>query len=127
MTTSAFRQDKTGVTDVSQEIEPRKASAEELAGLENVSPTLRDAFLSGMAPVHDPSRLPAEFTGAPNGHEGSHHFLADDFVTAVNNGTIPPVNAWQAARYTLPGIYALESARRDGERLRIDDFGDAPA
>jgi hypothetical protein len=45
----------------------------------------------------------------------------------VNNGTLPPVNAWQAARYTLPGVYALESARRGGERLAIEDFGDAPA
>jgi predicted dehydrogenase len=127
VTTSAYRQDKSGVTDVSQQIEPRKASEEELAGLESVSPTLRDAFLSGLAPVHKPSRLPQEFIGAPNGHEGSHHFLADDFVTAVNNGTLPPVNAWQAARYTLPGVYALESARGGGERLPIDDFGDAPA
>ncbi len=127
MTTTAYRQDKTGVVDVSEEIEPRRASEEELAELTDISPTLRDAFLSGLAPVHDPSRLPKEFAGAPNGHEGAHHFLADDFVTAVNNGTLPPVNAWQAARYTLPGIYALESARRGGERLTIDDFGDAPA
>ncbi|MFT3831796.1 MAG: Gfo/Idh/MocA family oxidoreductase [Micropruina sp.] len=127
MTTTAYRQDRTGVVDVSELIEPRKATEAELAELTDVSPTLRDAFLSGLAPVHDASRLPAEFAGAPNGHEGSHHFLADDFVTAVNNQTLAPVNAWQAARYTLPGIYALESARRNGERLRIDDFGDAPA
>ncbi|GAA3604182.1 Gfo/Idh/MocA family protein [Microlunatus ginsengisoli] len=126
MTTSAYRQDKIGVTDVSQDIEPRRASEDELAGLENVSPTLRDAFLSGLAPVHDSSRLPSEFTGAPNGHEGSHHFLADDFVAAVTNGALPPVNAWQAARYTLPGVYALDSARRDGERIKIDDFGNPP-
>jgi predicted dehydrogenase len=126
MTTTAYRQDKQGVLDVSDDIEPQKASAEELAELTDISPTLRDAFLSGLAPVHDASRLPQELRGAPNGHEGSHHFLADDFVTAVNNGSLPPVNAWQAARYTLPGVYALESARRDGERLRIDDFGDAP-
>ena len=91
-------------------------SLEELAALEDISPTLRDAFLSGLAPVHDASRLPAEFNGAPNGHEGAHHFLADDFVTAVNTQTLPPVNAWQAARYNLPGIFALESARRGGER-----------
>ena len=45
----------------------------------------------------------------------------------MNTGTLPPVNAWQAARYTLPGVYALESARRGGERLTIDDFGDARA
>jgi predicted dehydrogenase len=127
MTTTATRQDKSGVTDVSEAIEPRKATEGELAGLENISPTLRDAFLSGMAPVHDPSPLPQEFAGAPNGHEGAHHFLANDFVTAVNNSTLPPVNAWQAARYTLPGVYALESARRGGERLPIDDFGDAPS
>lgn len=127
MTTTAYRQDRTGVVDVSELIEPRKATEAELAELTDVSPTLRDAFLSGLAPVHDASRLPAEFAGAPNGHEGSHHFLADDFVTAVNNQTLAPVNAWQAARYTLPGIYALESARRNGERLQIDDFGDAPA
>jgi predicted dehydrogenase len=127
MTTTAYRQDKTGVTDVSEDIEPRRATEEELAELTDISPTLRDAFLSGLAPVHDASRLPAEFTGAPNGHEGAHHFLADDFVTAVNTGTLPPVNAWQAARYTLPGVYALESARRGGERLTIDDFGDAPS
>ena len=95
--------------------------------LADVAPALRDAFISGMAPVHDAGRLPAEFRGLPNGHEGSHHFLVDDFVTAVNTGTLPPVNAWEAARYTLPGIVAHESALRGGERLPVPDFGDAPA
>jgi hypothetical protein len=94
--------------------------------LAKVAPELRDAFVSGLAPVHDSSRLPEEFRGAPNGHEGSHHFLVDDFVTAVNTGSLPPVNAWTAARFTLPGIVAHESARRNGERLPIRDFGDAP-
>ena len=67
MTTTAYRQDKTGVTDVSEEVEPRKAPEEELAELTDISPTLRDAFLSGLAPVHDASRLPTEFAGAPTG------------------------------------------------------------
>ena len=52
--------------------------------------------------------------------------IIDAYRALVFSGTLPPVNAWQAARYTLPGVYALESARKDGERLRIDDFGDAP-
>lgn len=91
-----------------------------------MAPALRDAFTSGSAPVHDRSRLPAEFAHVSNGHEGSHHFLADDFVTAVNTGTLPPVNAWVAARYTLPGIVAHDSALKGGERLEITDFGDAP-
>ncbi len=95
--------------------------------LADVAPELRDAFVSGLAPVHDADRLPEEFRGAPNGHEGSHHFLVDDFVTAVNTRTLPPVNAWVAARFTLPGIVAHASALQDGERLPIRDFGDAPA
>ena len=77
--------------------------------------------------MHDRARLPREFDELHNGHEGSHHFLVDDFVTAVNTGTLPPVNAWVAARYTLPGIVAHESARQGGTRLEIPDFGDAPA
>ena len=76
--------------------------------------------------MHDRSRLPAEFATTSNGHEGSHHFLANDFVTAVNTGLLPPVNAWAAARYTLPGIVAHKSALNGGARLSIPDFGDAP-
>ncbi|MFC7017600.1 hypothetical protein ACFQMH_39125 [Streptomyces viridiviolaceus] len=34
--------------------------------------------------------------------------------------------AWVAARCTLPGIVAHESARQGGVRLRRPDFGDAP-
>ena len=119
-------QDKQNVHDVSEQMETRPSIPLDDPSLANVAPELRDAFVSGLAPVHDPGRLPEEFLGAPNGHEGSHHFLVDDFVTAVNNGTLPPVNAWLAARFTLPGIVAHQSALRKGERLPIRDFGDAP-
>lgn len=47
-------------------------------------------------------------------------------MTAVNTRTLPSVNAWVAARYTLPGIVAHDSARQGGARLPIPDFGDAP-
>jgi predicted dehydrogenase len=120
-------QDKANVHDISEQVESRPSMALDDPSLANVAPELRDAFVSGLAPVHDSDRLPEEFRGAPNGHEGSHHFLVDDFVTAVNTGSLPPVNAWTAARFTLPGIVAHESARRNGERLPIRDFGDAPA
>lgn len=119
-------QDKHNVHDVSEQMETRPSIPLDDPSLANVAPDLRDAFVSGLAPVHDPGRLPEEFRGAPNGHEGSHHFLVDDFVTAVNNGTLPPVNAWLAARFTLPGIVAHQSALQNGERLPIRDFGDAP-
>ncbi|MEV7135572.1 Gfo/Idh/MocA family oxidoreductase [Arthrobacter sp. NPDC093128] len=120
-------QDKHTVTDISGDLETQATMDMDDPMLANVAPALRDAFVSGMASVHDTGRLPAEFLGLPNGHEGSHHFLVDDFVTAINTGTLPPVNAWEAARYTLPGIVAHQSALRGGERLPVPDFGDAPA
>lgn len=120
-------QDKMNVHDISEQVETRPSMSLDDPSLANVAPELRDAFVSGLAPVHNAERLPEEFRGAPNGHEGSHHFLVDDFVTAVNQGTLPPVNAWVAARFTLPGIVAHQSARQNGARLPIRDFGDAPA
>ena len=120
-------QDKEGFTDVTDLLRARPSLAEDDPSLAGVSPALRAAFVSGCAPVHDRARLPVELTGAPNGHEGSHHFLVDDFVRAVTDGTRPPVDAWTAARFTLPGIVAHESMRRGGERLPIPDHGDGPA
>ncbi|KIC66869.1 Gfo/Idh/MocA family protein [Pseudarthrobacter phenanthrenivorans] len=120
-------QDKQDVHDISGQMETRPSIPLDDPSLAHVAPELRDAFVSGLAPVHDAERLPEEFRGAPNGHEGSHHFLVDDFVTAVNSRTLPPINAWVAARFTLPGIVAHRSAQQNGARLPIRDFGDAPA
>lgn len=123
---SAVWQDKEGFTDVSPLIETKPTLAADDPSLAAVDPALRDAFVSGLAPVHDPSRLPDALRRMPSGHEGSHQFLVDDFATAVANGTLPPVNAWEAARYTLPGIVAHRSALQGGVRLPIPDMGDAP-
>ncbi|MDQ1577268.1 MAG: hypothetical protein QOH55_2418 [Microbacteriaceae bacterium] len=120
-------QDKNDVYDVSELLESTATMSPDDPALAKVAPALRDAFMSGHAAIHDVQRLPIEFRGAPNGHEGSHHFLADDFVTAVSTRTLPPVNAWTAARFTLPGIIAHESALQGGTRLPVPDFGDAPA
>jgi predicted dehydrogenase len=92
----------------------------------DVDPALLQSFASGTAKVHDRSRLPKEFDGLHNGHEGSHHFLADDFVRAVISKTQPPVHAWRAARFTLPGVVAYESAKQGGARLQVPDFGAGP-
>lgn len=126
LATVAFWQDKTGVEEVTDLLATDSTADADDPALAHVAPALRDAFVSGHSRVHDTSRLPAEFAGSHNGHEGSHHFLVDDFVTAVNTRSLPPVNAWVAARFTLPGIVAHQSALRDGERLPIHDFGDAP-
>jgi predicted dehydrogenase len=120
-------QNKQGVEDVSDALATKASMAEDDPALAHVAPELRASFISGHASVHDSSRLPSTFVGAPDGHEGSHHFLADDFVTAVTRNELPPVNAWVAARFTLPGIVAHESAVQGGVRLPIPDFGNAPA
>ncbi|HTW06496.1 MAG TPA: Gfo/Idh/MocA family oxidoreductase [Acidimicrobiales bacterium] len=106
-------QDKKGWTDVSELLAPRGAPS--------------GTAHNGFAPVHDSSRLPASYQGLPTGHEGSHHFLADDFVRAVTEGGLPPVNAWVAARFTLPGIIAHKSAMQGGTRLPVPDLGAPPA
>ena len=122
----AVWQNKEGVTNVGELIETRPSMSLDDPSLAGIDPALRDAFVSGLAAVHDASRLPAELLALPSGHEGSHLFLVDDFVTAVAYGTVPPVNAWEAARYTLPGIIAHQSALQGGTRLSVPDFGDAP-
>ena len=76
--------------------------------------------------IHPVARLPKEFIGLPNGHNGSHQFLVHDFVSACVSGAQPPNNAWQAARYLVPGLIAHESSLLGGALLEVPDLGDAP-
>ena len=124
---SAVWQDKEAVTDVSEQLATQATLAAGRSGAGRRRPgPARRLHLRARPPCTTPDAAAGGVRGLHNGHEGSHHFLVDDFVTAVNTGTLPPVNAWEAARYTLPGIVAHESALRGGERLPVPDFGDAP-
>src|SRR5699024_3181185 len=118
--------DKQRVLDVTALIATGSTMSLDDPRLAEVSPALRDAFVAGAAAAHHQARLPEEFRGLPNGHEGAHHFLVDDFARAVADGHQPVVNAWQAARYTLPGVIAHQSMNRGGERLEIRDLGESP-
>jgi hypothetical protein len=51
----------------------------------------------------------------------------DEDLDGQHRRAARPAPIFVAARYTLPGIIAHESARRGGVRLDIPDFGDAPA
>ncbi len=86
-----------------------------------VDAALKGDFVSGFAQVHRKyrERLPQEYRTQPNGHEGSHQFLTDDFIQACVRGTRPSCDVWDAARYNLPGIVAHQSALREGELLPI--------
>ena len=84
-------------------------------------------YIEGFSPIQDRSRLPkAMRTLAPGPHYNTHAFLVDDFCRAVVEEKLPPNNAWDAARYMLPGLIAHESALRDGMLMDVPDFGDAP-
>jgi predicted dehydrogenase len=93
-----------------------------------VNEALRQDFKGGFGEVHQKlrHRLPESYATEPNGHEGSHQFLTDDFVTAVVQNKIPSISVWDAARFNAPGIVAYESALKGGELLSIPDFGQAP-
>ncbi len=80
------------------------------------------------SPPQDARRatLPESYQGQPNGHMASHQLLIDDFCTAAFYGTLPTVNAWVAARYTIPGLLAHESILQGGMPIDVPDCGDAP-
>lgn len=84
-----------------------------------VSPNLWDG---GFAKVHDRSTLPKEFMGLSNGHGGSHQFMVDDFVMDSVGQRKAPMNVYDAARFTMPGILAHESAQVSGKKLEIPQF-----
>lgn len=71
-------------------------------------------------------RLPKEFDSEPNGHMGTHKFLIDDFCKAVYLHEMPVLNAWTAARYTIPGLVAIESSNKGGVPIKVPDCGEAP-
>jgi hypothetical protein len=66
--------------------------------------------------------LPKEFIGLSNGHGGSHQFMVDDFVMDAAGERKAPMDVRDAARFTLPGILAHESAGNSGKWLEIPFF-----
>jgi predicted dehydrogenase len=61
----------------------------------------------------------------PAGHGGSHPYLVHEFVDAVANRRQPAINIWEASRYMAMGVMAHKSALKDGETLKVPDWGDA--
>lgn len=122
-TRGSFEQSYAGATWLSKDrgAAQRLDDVLALAGVKHAD----DDFV-GVSSVHPVARLPREFAGLPNGHQGSHQFLVDDFVRACVERQQPPNNVWMAARYCLPGLIAHESAQRGGALLEIPDMGEPP-
>ncbi|MBR0366478.1 MAG: hypothetical protein IJH94_06740, partial [Clostridia bacterium] len=78
------------------------------------------------APVQPTDRIPKEYKDIHNGHNGTHHFLIDDFCRAYETGKLSPTNIWAVARYNIPGLIAHESALAGGVPMDVPDLGNPP-
>ena len=59
----------------------------------------------------------------PSGHGGSHTHITHEFVTACLENRKPTVDVHEALAYTIPGIYAHQSALEGGTLKKIPDYG----
>ncbi|MBO4633220.1 MAG: Gfo/Idh/MocA family oxidoreductase [Lentisphaeria bacterium] len=59
------------------------------------------------------------FRAAHYGHNGSDNLMLRDFAEAILNGKPSPLGIREGLAMTLPGIYAAQSARLDGQRVSI--------
>lgn len=120
------KKERVNVTDVSDLVNPR-----EMVEHKN-DPDFKNQVANGMwqanvnSAIQDAeiARLPKEYDGLTTSHMGSHKFLIDDFMKAAYYGKQPILNAWRSARYTVPGLVAIESAKQGGIPLDVPDFGD---
>ena len=75
--------------------------------------------------VSDYFHLLPEPMRVPSGHGNSHSFLTHEFIAALVEGREPAVNVYEALAMTVPGVVAMDSARRGGEQLKIPSFDKA--
>ncbi len=92
-----------------------------------VQNVVRGQWAGGEAPIQKIGRLPDELKPLATNHAGTHKFMVDDFCQAYWTGKLSPTNAWQAARYNLPGLTAHQSALAGGVLIDVPDPGDPPS
>ena len=57
------------------------------------------------------------------GHGGAEVFITNEFVTALVEGRRPQADVYQGVAYCAPGICIDESANKNGEWIKVPDFG----
>ena len=58
----------------------------------------------------------------PSGHDGSHTFLAAEFINDLITDREPAIDIYDALAMTVPGIVTHQSTPRVGERLEVPSF-----
>lgn len=121
------RPGKVVMTDVTAELQPEDLTAEIRDNYSDAIQKIADGKgFDSTSPIQPTYRLPKEFTGLRNGHNGTHHFLVDDFCRAYATGKLSPTNIWQVARFSFPGLTAHKSALQHGKVLDVPDIGNPP-
>jgi hypothetical protein len=122
------RPGKTVMKDVTPELQPRSLTELIKEDYGAAIQAIADTYgFTEVSPIQPTERLPREFDGLRNGHNGTHHFLIDDFCRAFETGKLSPTNIWAVARYNIPGLMAHESALRGGVPIDVIDLGDPPS
>ena len=93
---------------------------------EFIAKAVKGEWASGEAPIQIIDRIPEEIKDMETNHAGTHKFMVDDFCQAYMSGKLSPTNAWQAARYNLPGLTAHISAMEGGVTMDVPDLGNPP-
>jgi predicted dehydrogenase len=58
----------------------------------------------------------------PGGHGGAEGQLMNEFVTAIIQNRTPMVNVAEALNMTVAGVVASQSAKKDGELLKVPQY-----
>ena len=114
--------------DVTEQLQPKEIYENICNNYEDAIQKIADgAGFYDVSPIQPVDRLPKEYTNIHNGHNGTHHFLIDDFCRAYYTGKLSPTNIWQVARWNIPGLMAHQSAMEGGKVMDVIDLGDPPA
>lgn len=114
--------------DVTKELQPESVyESIERDYAKAIHEIANGAGFTESCPIQPLHRVPPEFKGLDNRHNGTHHFLIDDFCRAYETGKLSPCNIWQVARFNIPGLLAHQSALAGGKTMDVIDLGDPPA
>lgn len=119
---------KVDMKDVTAQLQPETLYAQICEDYESAIQNISEGKTFGdVSPIQPVERLPKEFNGLKNGHNGTHHFLIDDFCRAYDTGKLSPTNIWAVARWNIPGLTAHQSALQGGKVMDVIDLGDPPS
>jgi hypothetical protein len=77
--------------------------------------------LAEQAPRYIADRLALAADTFSGGHGMTEYWMLRDFLAAVRGEKPSPIDVYTGLDYTLPGIYAIESAARQGAPVTVED------